>query len=46
MDVADELKRLRVDYVWMNSDRPADVQGLREERVLDTADGSLWKLER
>ena len=46
MDVADELKRLRVDYVWMNSGRPADVQGLREERVLDTADGSLWKLER
>ncbi|HEX9199864.1 MAG TPA: hypothetical protein VF865_09920 [Acidobacteriaceae bacterium] len=46
MDVADELKLLRVDYVWTNSGLPPETQGLQWERVLNTRDGSLWKLER
>jgi hypothetical protein len=47
MDVAQQLGRFRVDYVWMRGSAvPADVAGWRFERVLATGEGSLWQLTR
>jgi hypothetical protein len=44
MDVAEELKRFRVDYVWMRGGPPLALPGLHWEQVLETPDGSLWRL--
>jgi hypothetical protein len=45
MDLAGELRRFRVDYLWTEPGRqPATVPGWTLTPVLDTADGRLWRL--
>jgi hypothetical protein len=46
MDVGEELKRLRVDYVWMKSGAPLTLPILRWEKVLETDNGTLWRREQ
>lgn len=46
LDVADQLKRFRVDYLYTgNGQQPAKIAGITWQRVLVTTDGSLWRLQ-
>jgi hypothetical protein len=46
LNLAEELKRFRLDYVWMTDGPPAEVTGVRWEKAFQTEDGTLWKLVR
>jgi hypothetical protein len=47
MNLAGELSRFRVDYLWTEPGRrPATVQGSSWKKAFSSADGSLWQLIR
>jgi hypothetical protein len=47
LNLAQNLERFRVNYVYtMNGQHPAIVPGWQTQDVLDTSQGTLWKLSR
>jgi hypothetical protein len=47
LDIAHDLERFRVNYIYtMNGQRPASIRGWQTQSVLDTQQGTLWRLGR
>ncbi|QMV17889.1 hypothetical protein GOB94_03670 [Granulicella sp. 5B5] len=47
MDLAQELQRFRVDYVWVPTGRmPVAVTGWRYAEAFSSTEGTLWQLKR
>lgn len=47
MNVAEEVKRFRVDYLYTeDGQKPADIAGATWRKELTTSDGALWRLVR
>lgn len=47
LDLTHDLERFRVNYIYtMNGQTPASIRGWQTQRVLETQQGTLWRLGR